>query len=189
LVQRAILTPLNENMNRLNALGTSMLTGEAKIYHAQDSVSDTEYGGTYATEFLNGLDPSNLPPFELSLKVGQPVILIRNMDARRGRYNNTRMVDRALGRKLIDFEIVLGPFRGSRFFLPRVSIETDDGTATPVKFARYQFPIKPAFVMTVNRSQGQTLQAVGLFFLIMSLVTLICTWPFLDAATRINSKC
>jgi ATP-dependent DNA helicase PIF1 len=35
--------------------------------------------------------------------------------------------------------------------------------ATMPKFTRRQFPIKPAFGITINKSQGQTLQHVGIF--------------------------
>ncbi len=50
--------PLNESVNRLNALATAMLPDVAKTYrHGQDKVSDMEYGGHYPTEFLNGLYP------------------------------------------------------------------------------------------------------------------------------------
>lgn len=33
----------------------------------------------------------------------------------------------------------------------------------PFDFIRKQFPIKPAYSITINKSQGQTLQRVGVF--------------------------
>ena len=33
----------------------------------------------------------------------------------------------------------------------------------PFDFKRKQFPVRPAFAMTINKSQGQTLQYVGLY--------------------------
>lgn len=32
-----------------------------------------------------------------------------------------------------------------------------------VMFERRQFPVKPAFAMTINKAQGQTLQLVGVY--------------------------
>jgi len=33
----------------------------------------------------------------------------------------------------------------------------------PFEFVRKQFPIKPAYSITINKSQGQTLQKVGVY--------------------------
>jgi ATP-dependent DNA helicase PIF1 len=33
----------------------------------------------------------------------------------------------------------------------------------PFKFRRLQFPVRPAFAMTINKSQGQTLDTVGIY--------------------------
>lgn len=33
----------------------------------------------------------------------------------------------------------------------------------PIAFERKQFPLRPAFAMTINKSQGQTLDRVSLF--------------------------
>lgn len=39
-------------------------------------------GGNHPTEILNGMDPSNQPLFALTLRIGQPIVLIRDMDAK-----------------------------------------------------------------------------------------------------------
>ncbi len=36
-------------------------------------------------------------------------------------------------------------------------------TESPVKWKRLQFPVRPAFAMTINKSQGQTLRTVGVW--------------------------
>ena len=35
----------------------------------------------------------------------------------------------------------------------------------PFKFRRRQFPLRPAFAMTINKAQGQTLRMAGLYLL------------------------
>jgi ATP-dependent DNA helicase PIF1 len=45
--------------------------------------------------------------------------------------------------------------------VPRVTLTTDD--AFPFVLRRRQFPIRPAFAMTINKSQGQTLKRVGVY--------------------------
>lgn len=40
-------------------------------------------------------------------------------------------------------------------------MQTDKDTSIP--FTRLQFPIKPAFGITANKSQGQTLEQIGIY--------------------------
>ena len=46
----------------------------------------------YPVEFLQQLNAGGLPPALLCLKVGSPVILLRNLDPGEGLCNGTRMV-------------------------------------------------------------------------------------------------
>ena len=50
---------------------------------------------------------------------------------------------------------------GRRIMLPRITLTTDD--KFPFVLRRRQFPIRPAFAMTINKAQGQTLQRVGVY--------------------------
>lgn len=51
-------------------------------------------------------------------------------------------------------------FKGQKVFIPRISLIPSESV---VEFKRRQFPIKVALSMTINKSQGQTLEYVGLF--------------------------
>ena len=46
--------------------------------------------------------------------------------------------------------------------LPRITLISED-KALPCKVSRYQFPVRLAHAMTINKSQGQTLNRVGLY--------------------------
>ncbi|KAH7053633.1 hypothetical protein BKA57DRAFT_533189 [Linnemannia elongata] len=59
--------------------------------------------------------------------------------------------------------ILTGPFATDLVFIPRVPNLTTDDKTSPIIFKRRQFPVKPAFAMTINKSQGQTLENVGLY--------------------------
>ena len=69
----------------------------------------------YPAEFLNTLTPNGLPPHVLKLKVGCPVILLRNIDPANRLCNGTKLVVRGFQRNTIDAEIVLGQHAGKRF--------------------------------------------------------------------------
>jgi ATP-dependent DNA helicase PIF1 len=48
-------------------------------------------------------------------------------------------------------------------FIPRLSITPSDTEQMPFTLHRRQFPVRPAFAMTINKAQGQTLKMVGIF--------------------------
>jgi ATP-dependent DNA helicase PIF1 len=91
--------------------------GDEMEYHSFDSVVDDPCN-YYPFEFLNTLAPNRLPPHMLKLKIGCPVILLRNIDSANGLCNGTRVVARGFQRNTIDAEIVLGQHAGKRVFLP-----------------------------------------------------------------------
>ena len=46
--------------------------------------------------------------------------------------------------------------------IPRMPLTPSD-TGLPFQLRRVQFPVRPAFCMTISKSQGQTLDFVGLW--------------------------
>ena len=103
-----------------------------------------------------------MPPHKLVLKVGAPVMLLRNMNGARGQANGTRLIVRGFGNFVIDAEIISGKNIGARVFIPRIPLIASD-SGLPFQLRRYQFPLRPAFGMTINKSQGQTLDKIGIF--------------------------
>ncbi|KAI7828269.1 hypothetical protein BC939DRAFT_394425, partial [Gamsiella multidivaricata] len=45
----------------------------------------------------------------------------------------------------------------------RILLTTMDDGSAPTKFTRRQFPVKAAFAMTINKTQGQKLQHVNVY--------------------------
>jgi hypothetical protein len=87
IIQRAILTPLNEDVDNINTaiMNWFDLTtpdgppAQRRMYHNVDSIVQGEQRGVYLTEFLNSLSMSRVPPHTLTLQEGCSVILLRNM--------------------------------------------------------------------------------------------------------------
>ncbi|XP_015955005.1 uncharacterized protein LOC107479378 [Arachis duranensis] len=117
---------------------------------------------TITPDVLNAISCSGLPPHQLTLKVGVPVMLLRNIDQSNGLCNGTRLQVRKLGNHVVECMTLTGNKVGQVVIIPRMDmIPTNQGL--PFRFQRRQFPIIVSFAMTINKSQGQTLITVGLY--------------------------
>lgn len=68
---------------------------------------------------------------------------------------------RGLHENFIVCEIISPNHKGDIVFLTRLDITPSESTL-PFKMKRRQFPIIPAFCITINKSQGQTFEIVGI---------------------------
>ena len=161
---KAILCPTNKEVHRLNLRLLNRLEGEMRTYKSADSiVLDENVNPTdYPMEFLNGLTPSGTPLHELNLKVGAIIMLMRNLNSQRGLCNGTRLVVESMLNNLIIAKVLTGKAKGNIVFIPRIDIVPSD-TDLPFQLKRRQFPVMLAFVMTINKSQGQSLDSVGIY--------------------------
>ena len=76
-------------------------------------------------------------------------MLLENLDPKNGLMNGTR-----LQQNFIDAEIITGSKIGERVFIPRLSLEPSE-SSLPFKMRKSQFPVTLAFVLTINKAQGQ----------------------------------
>jgi ATP-dependent DNA helicase PIF1 len=139
---------------------------QSKTFLNADSVVDAieidRVDALYLTEFLNSLLLSRLPPHNLVLKVGVPIMLLRNMNGLKGQANGTRLIIRVMHNFVLDVEIISGKNIGARVFILRIPLVSSD-TVLPFHLKRYQFPIRLAFGITINKAQGQTLDRIGVY--------------------------
>jgi hypothetical protein len=160
----AILCPKNADTFEINDRILSIQDGQPYTYRSIDRVTseDQSIQSLYPIEFLNSITPTGFPQHELKLKKGSPVILLRNMNIEQKLTNGTRMIVVETNPHLLVCRIVLeGKLTDRIIFLPRIHF-ISNGNDTPIPFRRQQFPVRVAFAMTVNKSQGQTLRRVGL---------------------------
>ena len=159
---RAILTPKNVEVDILNNAILKKLRGETKSYLSADSVGPEDSVSLYTPDVLATFSPSGLPTHEIKLKKHCIVTLMRNLDPQNGACNGTRILLKELGSRLLSGVIIGGPFKGKQILIPRVTLSPSDNLL-PFTLKRRQFPVRLAFAMTINKSQGQTLKKVGLY--------------------------
>ena len=160
----AILTPKNENVDKINEMIMDKFPGIGNTYLSADTVAEDDLCNAYPTEFLNSITLSGMPPHSMTLKVGAPVILLRNLRAGPGNglQNGTCLIILKLGTKVLEVQIASGVNKGKCVLIPRIIIAPSD-TELPFTLKRRQFPVRPCFVMSTNKTQRQTLDYVGVY--------------------------
>ncbi|XP_076893071.1 uncharacterized protein LOC143544992 [Bidens hawaiensis] len=166
--ERAILAPLNEVVQDINDRFLTFFPGEEVEYLSSDSIDNSETVGPgfdqalHSPDFLNGLKHSGMPNHKLVVKVGVPVMLLRNIDQKNGLCNGTRLQIIQCGRRFIEVKVISGTNIGHRTYLTRSTLTPTDKKLS-IKLKRRQFPIAVCFAMTINKSQGQSLARVGIY--------------------------
>lgn len=165
MAKYAILSARNADVDEINKQVVELLdTFEERIYTSTDSTENCndngEIGEVLLPEYLNSLSPSSLPPYELRLRPNCIIMLIRNLSINEGLCNGTRLMIIELTDHLLKCKILTGDKVGDIVFLNRITLYCEN--VYPFTFKRRQFPIKLAFAMTINKSQGQTFDKVEL---------------------------
>ena len=160
---RAILSSRNDSVEIINNDIAQIRRAESREYFARDEVKDDSdaHISEYTTEFLYSLSPAGLPLGTLKLQVGMPVMLLRNLYPNQGLCNGTRLIITRLFQRGVQARIVSPDLRynGKEHFIHRIPLTSSDDL--PFTLTRNQLPLRPCFAMTINKSQGQTLQCVG----------------------------
>jgi PIF1-like helicase/Helicase len=159
------LTMLDPNETRLPS---SLFDGKPTTSHLKGTLSfkikmvDEQNADHYASEYLNTINMSSLPPHLLKLKVGAAIILLRNLSPSTGLCNGTRLRVVRISQRVIECEILASEHAGNMVFIPRIPLASSSTADLSFDFQRTQFPLQLAFAMTINKAQGKTLKHVGL---------------------------
>ncbi len=174
IMQRNILAPKNIDIDEVSNAILELLSEELHTYLSANSLTPTKEGASvvvgvsmdslYPVEFLNTLQFSGITNHELELKVGVPILLLCNLNQSIGLCNGTRLIVKILGQRVIEAKIITGNNVGKRVFIPRI-IMCPFETNWPFVLRRRQFLVRLAFAITINKSQGQTLDNVGVYLL------------------------
>ncbi|MEE6467607.1 hypothetical protein FKM82_007336 [Ascaphus truei] len=85
-------------------------------------------------------------------------MLLRNLNTP-NLCNGTRLCIKSLMPNLIEATILTGKATGEDVFIPRIPLIPTD---MPFNFKRLQFPLRLAFAITINKSQGQSIKCTGI---------------------------
>jgi len=160
---RAILAFRNDTVNDFNDVLVERMPGVEHRFEAINHVNVTEDAAVavpFAVEYLQSISLASIPPSCLRLKIGAPLILIRNLSPRERLCNGTRMSVLGIRRSCLQVAILGGTFDGMIRLFPRIKLTTalED---LPFVLKRTLFPVRLCFAMTVNKSQGQSLDHVA----------------------------
>ena len=162
LAERAILAARNDTVDNLNEQLLASMTGELFTSYSADILVDEGDAETYATEYLNTINLPTLPPHELKLKIGTPVILLCNLSQSTGLCNGTHLRIAHISQRVVECQILSGKYTNNMVMIPRILLSPSSTAELPFEFRRTQFPLRLVFAMTINKTQCQTLNHVGL---------------------------
>ncbi|XP_057440582.1 uncharacterized protein LOC130732585 [Lotus japonicus] len=148
---KAILAPTLGAVDMVNKYVLSLFPDEGTTYLSSDSD-----GALMKSLALKLID------HELVLKIGTPVMLMRNLDISTGLCNGTRLIVNHLRPNVVGGIVISGTHAGRQTFIGRMDMIPSD-QSMPIRFQRMQFPLLVSFAMTINKSQGQTLSDVGVY--------------------------
>jgi ATP-dependent DNA helicase PIF1 len=160
-----ILTTMNKHVDDMNATIQARAVGEERTYKSADYFGPDaeEEQGVYPVEILNTLTPSGMAPHQLTLRVGSPVVFLRNLNREQGMMNGTRAIILALRPWSVQVRLTTGPRSGDSFVVPRINLTSPDSTTEHIRFMRRQLPLRLTYCMTINKAQGQTFRVATSF--------------------------
>jgi hypothetical protein len=166
--------------DEINAQCMAKIETAEMLAAAFDDTKDNRQPDFYTPEYLAALPLHGVPPALLSLKPTARYIITKNFNPDAGVCNGTLCellhATRSLAQVCIciatvELKIMIpmqvrltsGRQAGRIIALPRMSCHvSQENSGLPFAFSRVQFPLMPAYCVSVHKSQGQTLERIGI---------------------------
>lgn len=128
--KRAILAAKIFDVDQINANVLARMPGQAITFRSAGSVlsqqEQRERSADIPVERSNTLRSAGLPGHLLKLKIGAPIILLRNMNPSDGLYNGIRLIITNMSSPVLEAVIISGDSRGKKVFISRLALDHED---------------------------------------------------------------
>ena len=141
--------------------------GPAQLFFSVNFILNSKKTGennpllNYPMEYLSKINCGSLPLAKLKLKIGCPVMVLKNLDVANGVCNGSRGILTRCSNKVLEVRLLTEDHAGQTVFIPKVFNQPGEDE-NACKFTRQQFLICVCFSMTINKLQGQSVKFVGL---------------------------
>jgi len=166
VAERALLATLNVTTRSLSLAISNLLPGVVHHILSSDGLQDpnADPNDLLPLETLHAAQPPGFPPHCLSLRPGDCVSILRNLNP--VLKNGVRCIVLTVSDFVLNVMVASGADHaiGSVHILSRIKfIDTRMETGFSTAMFRIQFPVALSWAMTINKSQGQTLRCVGIY--------------------------
>ncbi|XP_069162257.1 uncharacterized protein [Procambarus clarkii] len=129
--ERALLAAKIKDVYELINIVQSNIQGKAVTYKSVDTVEEADEAVNYPTEFLHSLDLPGIPSHVHQLKIGVPIIMLRNINQPK-LCHATRFAVKKIN-NVVEATILTGSFTGEDVLIPRIPMIPTD---MPYQFKR-----------------------------------------------------
>jgi ATP-dependent DNA helicase PIF1 len=109
---------MNKKVNELNATVLTKFPGPVRLFPSIDFISNSERLGednpllNYPVEYLNEINCGTLPLAKLELKIGCPMMVLKNLDAANGVCNGSRGILTRYSNRVLEVKLLTGEHAG-----------------------------------------------------------------------------
>jgi len=159
--KRAILAGTNEEVDKWNEEVQALNTYPQISLASHDELAESDdphniLRSMLTDDVLNNYNKNGVPPHVLNLKVNDTCIVLRNLNKKDGLTNNTRVRVIAITTKCIRVQTLQE--KKKSFSIPRIRFKFRLPFGRSFELLRTQFPLRLAYCISVNKSQGKCLK-------------------------------
>ena len=146
----------NAAVDEHNAAILERMQGKVLRFYSFNRISSedkTSHQNLLSTDFMAQIQQAGVPPHVLTLKIGCVCTVERNLLLNEKVAHNTKVILQRVANHYLE---VLNPVTKRRHLIPRITFQMRV-PKTSLTFTRRQYPLRAAYAITVNKSQGQTL--------------------------------